>query len=58
MTRLVHGHLMYKSCIPVCNCVVKEVGELFPIEDDAARVGFIDMYDDDLDLDASIDLLE
>ena len=58
MTHLVHVHLGYNSRVPLCNCGVKEVGELFLNEYDAARVGYIDTHGENLDSDISIDLLE
>ena len=34
MMHLVHMHLGYKNFVLVCDCVVKDVGEFFPNEDD------------------------
>ena len=58
MTRLVHGNRGYKNRVLVCDCVAKDIGDFFPNEDDASSVGFIDTYDDELNSDTGINILE
>ena len=58
MTLLVQGHLDYNNSVPLCDCVVKEVDELLPNEDNAARDGYIYTHNEDLDSDTTINLLD